>query len=198
MRPVTMAACVFVGAMLLAGSAAGDARQKCSQGDEPQARIAACTELIRSGEHAGRNLAIAYNNRGTARDELGEHSAAIEDYDAALRIDPDYAAAHYNRGRAHDELGAYRAAIADYDAALRIEPEFANAYQNRGVSHEKLDEPEMAQRDWARAIELAGEARARWWQEYLKAKGHYSGPIDGIYGPGTERGLLACARDPDC
>ena len=45
---------------------------------------------------------------------------------------------------------------------------------------------------------VGGEARAKGWQKYLKGKGHYAGAIDGIYGPGTRRGLMACARDPAC
>ena len=32
----------------------------------------------------------------------------------------------------------------------------------------------------------------------MKERGHYSGAIDGVFGPATRRGLVACAYDPAC
>jgi hypothetical protein len=52
--------------------------------------------------------------------------------------------------------------------------------------------------DWEQAIQIDGAPRAKWWQEYMKGKGQYSGAIDGIFGPATRRALLACAIDPAC
>ncbi len=142
--------------------------------------------------------AITYNGRGAAYRQLGETARAIVDYGKALRIDPGYAKAYYNRGIAYDELGRYRRAIADYGEAIRIDPGYASAHQNRGVSYENLGDFDRAARDWERAIRIDGASRARWWQKYMKGKGHYSGAIDGIFGPGTRRGLMACARNPAC
>ncbi|MDR1985725.1 MAG: tetratricopeptide repeat protein, partial [Treponema sp.] len=55
---------------------------------------------------------------------------AIEDFNAALRIDPNYAAAYSNRGRAYYYKRMYDRAIEDCTAALRINPNhgFAEAY----------------------------------------------------------------------
>ena len=39
-------------------------------------------------------------NRGNAKIDLGQHFAAIADYDIAIRLNPDYAKAYYNRGNA--------------------------------------------------------------------------------------------------
>lgn len=142
--------------------------------------------------------ASAYNNRGVSYDNLGDYTRAIENYDQALRYDPGHVNAYYNRGNAYDDLGEYRRAILDYSKALRLDPNYASAHQNRGVSYESLGEYERAAADWEQAIRIDGAPRARRWQRYLKGKGHYPGAIDGIYGPMTRRGLLACARDPDC
>ena len=38
---------------------------------------------------------------------LGQHFAAIADYDTAIRLNPDYADAHINRGIAKDTLGQH-------------------------------------------------------------------------------------------
>lgn len=176
----------------------GGAEEDCARASDPETSLGACTALIETGAVAGTNLAIAYNNRGAARDALGENRQAIEDYDKALEIEPDYAAVYYNRGRAYDALAEYAKAIENYDRAIELDPSFADAYQNRGVSYESLGEYEKAQRDWEKAIELAGDRRARWWQGYLKEKGHYASALDGLLGPGTRSGLRACARDPQC
>jgi tetratricopeptide (TPR) repeat protein len=55
---------------------------------------------------------------------------AIEDFTAALRIDPNYANAYNNRGNAYDDKGMYDRAIEDYTAALRIDPNHPNAKTN--------------------------------------------------------------------
>ena len=83
-------------------------------------------------------------------------------------------------------------------AGQRIDPNYGNAYQNRGVSYENLGEYERAARDWEQAIRIDGASRARWWQKYMKGKGHYAGAIDGIFGPVTRRALAACAVDSAC
>ena len=144
------------------------------------------------------NYAYAYNNRGVAYDNLGEHRRAIQDYDQALRFDPGYAIAYNSRGNAYELLGEHRRAIEDFNEALRLDPGYGNAYQNRGVAYENLGDYDHAARDWEQAIRIDGASRARWWQEYMKARGHYSGAIDGIFDPGTRADLLACARDPNC
>ena len=133
-----------------------------------------------------------------------------QDYDWDLRIggctamirsgqysQENLAKAYSHRGIANRDLGEYRRAIEDYDQALRLDPGDADYYQNRGISYEYLGDYERAARDWEQAIRIDG-AWAIWWQEYMKGKGHYAGAIDGIFGPGTRIGLLACARDPNC
>ena len=81
----------------------------------------------------------AYYNRGVAKADLGQHFAAIADYDIAIRLKPDdLADAYYdNRGQHAKELRRPRstlAAIADYDIAIRLKPDLADAYNNRGVA----------------------------------------------------------------
>ena len=61
------------------------------------------------------DLVDAYVNRGAAKAELGQHFAAISDYDKAIRLKPDLLQHTYNRGAAKAELGQHFAAISDYD-----------------------------------------------------------------------------------
>lgn len=64
--------------------------------------------------------------------ELGDKAAAITDYSAEIRLDPELAFAYFNRASAAD-LGALDQAMADYGEVIRIDPAFADAYFNRGL-----------------------------------------------------------------
>ena len=80
--------------------------------------------------------------------------AAINAYDAALRLNPADAVAYYNRGLARYALSQYEAAIADYNAALRLNPAYAVAYYNRGLVRYALGQYEAAIADYNAALRL--------------------------------------------
>ena len=82
---------------------------------------------------------------------------AIEDWDEAIRLDPQDADAYNNRGIAYHDLGEYQRAIEDYDEAIRLNPQAAYAYYNRGLAYERLGRQEQADRDFAKAKELGVE-----------------------------------------
>ncbi len=98
-----------------------------------------------------------YNNRGNSYGDLGQHERAIEDYDKAIEINPEYAAAYYNRGNSYGDLGQHERAIEDYDKAIEINPEYAAAYSNRGNSYGDLGQHERAIEDYDKAIEINPE-----------------------------------------
>ena len=83
-----------------------------------------------------------------------DFDAAINAYDAALRLKPDFAEAYNNRGVARDILGQHAAAIADYDAALRLKPDYADTYNNRGVARRALGQHAAAIADYDAALRL--------------------------------------------
>ena len=96
----------------------------------------------------------AYNNRGVAWNELGQHDKALADYDKAIRLAPDYASAYNNRGNAKSDLGQPEAALADYDKAIELEPDHTSAYHNRGNAKFDLGQSEAALADYNEAIRL--------------------------------------------
>ena len=81
------------------------------------------------------NLASAYNNRGFAYDNKGHYDKAIEDYNKAITINPNYANAYYNRGVAYGNKGQIDRAIEDFNKAISINPNYAGAYYNRGLAY---------------------------------------------------------------
>ncbi len=85
----------FVGAALaLAACGESDplarARADCADGESNlEAQIASCTALIESGELGDPERSIALANRGSARGEGGDVTAALRDFEAALAADGD-------------------------------------------------------------------------------------------------------------
>ena len=47
---------------------------------------------------------MAYYNRGLAKVDLGQYTAAISDLDKAIQLEPNYAEAYISRGAAKAEL----------------------------------------------------------------------------------------------
>ena len=102
----------------------------------------------------GSNIAVAYNNRGAANNDLGKYTEAIADYTQAIALDPKYAAAYNNRGIAYRNLGKYAEAIADYTQAIALDPKYTAAYNNRGYAYANLGKYAEAIADCTQAIAL--------------------------------------------
>ncbi len=58
------------------------------------------SKAINTGELSRENLAVAFNNRGIAYRAKDLQDRAIEDYDTAIMLMPEYGFAYYNRGLA--------------------------------------------------------------------------------------------------
>jgi tetratricopeptide (TPR) repeat protein len=69
------------------------------------------------------NNALAHNNFGVALRKQGRLADAIQHYDWALRLKPDYAAAHYNLGIALMRVGQFSEAISHFQNALQQKPD---------------------------------------------------------------------------
>jgi tetratricopeptide (TPR) repeat protein len=90
--------------------------------DDPEVAIAGCTAIIQSGHEPQKNLAKAFRNRGNAYAGKGQSDRAIEDFDQAIRLNPNNAEAFYNRGVALRALGQQARAIADFAKARQLNP----------------------------------------------------------------------------
>ncbi len=66
--------------------------------------------------------ALAYIKRGDALMGKNRYDEALEDYDAAVRIDPEYAVAYHKRGMAWYCKGKFDKAFEDMDEASRLDP----------------------------------------------------------------------------
>ena len=139
---------------------------------------------------ADAGFAPAYNNRGNLHANAGDLDRAIADHSKAVEIDPDYVEAYYNRAVDFEETGALDKALEDYETAVRIDPDYSLAFVSRASAHCRLGNAAAAMDDFLAAL-ARGFVDARQLQERLRALGHYSGPIDGVFGPGSRKALQA-------
>ncbi|MDZ8186473.1 MAG: tetratricopeptide repeat protein [Nostoc sp. ChiSLP02] len=98
--------------------------------------------------------ADTYYKEGLEKYNNKDFSGAIEDYNQAIKINPNYADAYYNQGLAHYDLGDKQAAIEDYTQAIKINPDYANAFINRGLTHYDLGDKQAAIEDYNQAIKI--------------------------------------------
>ncbi|HID19571.1 MAG TPA: tetratricopeptide repeat protein, partial [Methanophagales archaeon] len=85
-----------------------------------------------------------WNEKGIVFAMSGEYEKAIECFNKAIELDPNYARAYYNRGNAYYYLKQYERAIEDYNKTLELDPNYAYAYNNRGNAYSDLMQYERA------------------------------------------------------
>jgi len=74
---------------------------------------------------------MAHNNLGVALSKLdGRSSEAIDEYQAALRIKPDYAEPHNNLATIYSRQGRLPEAVSEVQQALNIQPDYPEAQVN--------------------------------------------------------------------
>jgi predicted O-linked N-acetylglucosamine transferase (SPINDLY family) len=77
---------------------------------------------------------ILHNIQGASNAGLHLFEAAIENYQRAILINPDYFEAHNNMGNALKNLGNLTAAIESYNRAIEINPDYAEAHNNLSMA----------------------------------------------------------------
>lgn len=96
----------------------------------------------------------AYLNRGIAYDKSGNYQQALNDYNAAIKINPFHEKSYLNRGGLYANLGDLQSAILDYNKAEGLNPRNAVVYYNRGNAFRRLGNNQLAIKDYDKAIEV--------------------------------------------
>jgi len=89
--------------------------------------------------------------------KLKDYQAALNDYNAALKLRPELPEALSGRGVAKRNLGDYQGAIVDYDLAIKIKPNDAESYSNRGVAKAHINDYKGAIEDLEKSLSLKPE-----------------------------------------
>jgi len=123
--------------------------------------ISACTALIESGQETEKDLARDFRDRGVHHHSLRGYDHEIEDYDGAIKADPNYAEVFYLRGDAYRAKRDYDRAIENYGQALSVQPlnqqrgpaYLQLTYYSRGLAYAAKGENDLAIQDFGRALE---------------------------------------------
>jgi lipoprotein NlpI len=123
----------------------------------PDVQIKGCTAIIQAGKESKHNLAVAYDERGSAYREKGDLDRGIADHSKAIELDPKSPAFYFNRGYAYLLKGNYDGAIADQTMALQLKLHKNNepfSYRHRGYAYYSKGDYERAIADFDKAISL--------------------------------------------
>ena len=93
-------------------------------------------------------------------------NAAIEDYNTAITLKPDYAEAYLHRGVAYQRHGDFENAIADYNKAITLNANYAEIYYNRGEAWLHLQEWHQAKADLTTAKDRGVDIVAGFQNDY--------------------------------
>lgn len=99
-------------------------------------------------------LATVYNLRAILYMNAKKNEEALSDYDAALRLKPDFIEVLNNRGYLLMSTNRSQDAISSYNAALQLNPKYAEAYFNRAFAYNLMGDKTKACLDWQQAIQL--------------------------------------------
>ncbi len=110
-------------------------------------------------------MAIAHLNRGNYWYSKNQKDKALEDFSAAIEINPEFSSAYANRSLVYLEKDETEKALKDYNRYLGLLHPFdtkgnmlnlslSDAFSHRGSIYSKMDQYEKALADFQKAIEL--------------------------------------------
>ncbi|MGA2782101.1 MAG: tetratricopeptide repeat protein [Smithella sp.] len=111
-------------------------------------------ELFSHASQVKKDNELAHTILAFALLKEGRNDEAMDHYNKAIRIRPDYADDYNNRGVAYDKLGQHQRAIENYNEAIRLKPDYAEAYYNKGTIYGKYGQYQRAIDDFNKAISL--------------------------------------------
>ncbi len=95
-----------------------------------------------------------YFRQGLDKFNRGDYRSAIEDFNQALQINPEFAEAYKYRAKSRYSKGDYLGAIKDYSQVLRINPLEAGLYSDRGLLRAHAGDRWGAMQDYNQALQI--------------------------------------------
>jgi tetratricopeptide (TPR) repeat protein len=124
------------------------------EGPIPEVVIKGCSQIIEDTQNVPKILATAHNNRGVAYRLKGEHDLALNDYDEAIRLNPNSANYYNNRGIIFRLKHDYDRAITEYGEAIWLKHDYVAAYYNRALAYSDKGEYDKALTDFGVALQF--------------------------------------------
>lgn len=181
----------------LAGAVTAEIATDCFSEDNER-RYAGCTAIIESPTATLPEKAQAYSMRALSLSLKREYERAIQDYDEAIGLAPNFAVALNNRAWAYFKWGRGAEGLQDVEKSLRINPLSEHTWDTRAHIRQVIGNHAGAFADYEQAVVLGGPRMVRLYQCGLSASGLYRGRIDGIYNDEVRDALKTCANSRTC
>ena len=194
-RPRLAVAAVLLG--LFSPLAIAEIATDCFSQDNER-RLAGCTEIIESPTASQLEKAQAYSMRALALSLKQRYEEAINDYTAAIDINPSFAVALNNRAWAYYKWGRGPQGLPDAERSLRINPGSEHTWDTRAHIRQSMGDHAGAFSDYEQAVGLGGQRMIKLYQCGLSATGRYRGRLDGIYSDEFRDALKTCAGSRTC
>jgi tetratricopeptide (TPR) repeat protein len=153
-RVLAVALCVSMRAIATAHAADNAACSEALVDANPDQAIKACTDIIEDSAGSTQGLVVALSTRGNAYYDKGLTDRAIEDFDQAITLNPDYAEAFYDRGSAYLQKRSFKRALQEFSQAIKLKTDYVDAYNNRGYVFYQQGDFDHALRDFDKVIDL--------------------------------------------
>jgi len=98
--------------------------------------------------------ATALGNRGEAYMDLGKFDLAMNDFNQAIKADPNYPEGYNSRGQLYGMSGQTEKAFADFLRAVELKPGFSEAYNNLGIIYAQKQDLDRAAVNFKKALTL--------------------------------------------
>jgi tetratricopeptide (TPR) repeat protein len=103
------------------------------------------------------NDSLLFNICGACYNETNELQTAIESFEKAIAIKPDYAEAHYNLGVAFHKTRQLESAVKSYETAIKIKQAYPTAQNNLGLIYLEFGQLDLAVKKFEWAIAYSPE-----------------------------------------
>ena len=100
---------------------------------------------------------LAYNNRGLVYLNEGKNDTALQDFNKAIELNPDYAKAYNNRGTLFINENKNDEALKDFDKAIELMPGSEGFHIGRGNALKNKNRFEEALMEYDKAINLRAD-----------------------------------------
>ena len=126
------ALCLLVGVPVANGANTDPDIAACDNVKDLDARVAGCTRLLARKNLPAKSQAILYLQRAQGYVRLQQFDRALQDYDASLKRNPNFAIAYAERAVVYNQIGDPDHALQSADQAIRLDPNYVLGYAARG------------------------------------------------------------------
>ena len=101
-----------------------------------------------------KDTATSFYESGISKLSLQDYRGAIQDFNKAIKLNPNDVEAFYGRGLSKDSLEDYKGAIEDLNKAIELDPKYVEAFSGRGIAKISLGQKSSGCLDLSKAGEL--------------------------------------------